>query len=207
MRGLLLKDFYVVRSGLFVLLVTLLFIGFGMSIAVDPWVFITMSALLISTQTNGTICSDKITNWNLFSSTLPLSEELVISSKYFLNLLLSIFGIGVGVIISATVSIFLNIFEFELLFTHIFVAILMSLLPATINIPLSIMFDVTKQTIGMLLSFTFAIIILVITIVIANFFMIDVNLIMISCILAIVSAIIYSIAWFFVPKLLSKRER
>lgn len=40
MKGLLLKDFYIIRSGLLILLLTFVFVGAGMSFLISPLVLI-----------------------------------------------------------------------------------------------------------------------------------------------------------------------
>ena len=46
MKGLLLKDFYLVRAALVLILVTYAVIGVGMSIVVDPWITVIIGAVM-----------------------------------------------------------------------------------------------------------------------------------------------------------------
>ena len=207
MKGLLLKDFYIVKNGLLVLIVMLLFIGTLMSIVVDPWVFIAMSATMLSMQSNVTVINDKTSNWNMFSSTLPVDRKIVFSSKYLLNLLLSFAGLILGVVISTTISLLMSSFNIEMLCTYICVGIVISFMPASVNIPLSILFDATKQTVGMLISYTFTVIIITLSVCIPSMFInLEENILCISAIVAVISLAIYTSSWIIMPMFLSEKD-
>ncbi len=207
MKGLLLKDFYIIKNGLIVLVAMLLFIGTGISIVVDPWVFIIIAATMLSMQSATTIISDKTSNWNMFSATVPLSKKAVFSSKYLLNFILSLVGLLIGSMISTTISLFSSSFDLQMLCIFICFGVVISLMPSSVNIPLSILFDTTKQTIGMLISYTITVIVITLSVWIPSLFInLEENILLMGFIAAVISLIIYIASWLIAPSILSKRD-
>ncbi len=100
MKGLLLKDFYLVRAALVLILVTYAVIGVGMSIVVDPWIMVIIGAVMFGIMSASTITMDKSYGWRKLAATLPVSKETTVDSKYLLYLLFSVLGFVVGVAIS-----------------------------------------------------------------------------------------------------------
>ena len=60
MKGLLLKDFYIIRSGLLILLLTFVFVGAGMSFLISPLVLIVIFTVTLSFQSAVTVQTDKV---------------------------------------------------------------------------------------------------------------------------------------------------
>ena len=100
MKGLLLKDFYLVRATLAIILVTYAVIGIGMSIMSDPWITVVIGAVMFGIMSASTINMDKQYGWNKFEVTLPVSKAHIVDSKYLLYLLFSVLGFVVGVALS-----------------------------------------------------------------------------------------------------------
>ena len=84
MKGLLLKDFLIIREGLLIMFFTMVAIGIGMVILVSPWVLTVIAGVSLSMTAVTTIQNDKTTQWDKFSATLPVSRAQIISSKYFM---------------------------------------------------------------------------------------------------------------------------
>lgn len=100
MKGLLLKDFYLVRAALVLILVTYAVIGVGMSIIVDPWITVIIGAVMFGIMSASTINMDKQFGWRKLAATLPVKKETAVDSKYLLYLIFSVLGFAVGVAIS-----------------------------------------------------------------------------------------------------------
>ena len=66
MKGLLLKDFYIIRSGLLILLLTFVFVGAGMSFLISPLVLIVIFTVTLSFQSAVTVQTDKSSQWDSF---------------------------------------------------------------------------------------------------------------------------------------------
>lgn len=100
MKGLLLKDFYLVRAALVLILVTYAVIGVGMSIVVDPCITVIIGAVMFGIMSASTINMDKQFGWRKLAATLPVKKETTVDSKYLLYLIFSVLGFAVGVAIS-----------------------------------------------------------------------------------------------------------
>mgnify|MGYP000773565174 CR=1 FL=1 len=100
MKGLLLKDFYLVRAGLALILVSYAVIGVGMSVIVTPWTVVIIGTVMFGIMSATTISTDKHSGWRKLSATLPVSKQTAIDSKYLLYLLFSALGFLVGIAIS-----------------------------------------------------------------------------------------------------------
>ena len=94
MKGLLLKDFYLVRAALVLILVTYAVIGVGMSIVVDPWITVIIGAY------NQIENVKQLASARKLAATLPVKKETAVDSKYLLYLIVSVLGFAVGVVIS-----------------------------------------------------------------------------------------------------------
>ncbi len=196
MKGLLLKDFYIIRSGLLILLLTFAFVGAGMSFVISPWVLIVIFTVTLSFQSAVTVQTDKSSQWDKFSVTLPVSRMQTIASKYVMYLLLSLVGLGIGAIISIVCAWFQKGFDVESLLIYSSLAIIVSLLPGSISIPCSFWLDEEKSMIGTILAYMVTSGIIVAVALIFNKYMnLQENIGMVIGILAAISVILYIISW------------
>ena len=203
MKGLLLKDFLIIREGLLIMFFTMVAIGIGMVILVSPWVLTVIAGVSLSMTAVTTIQNDKTTQWDKFSATLPVSRAQIISSKYFMYLLLGLVGIALGILFSVVVSIWKQDFDGEQLLLYLSVAVMMSFLPGSISIPLSFILDEEKGMVGLILSYLvtsglFAVIALFLNRVL-HISLLD-HLATTCGIVAAISAVVYIASWIFCSK-------
>jgi hypothetical protein len=172
MKGLLQKDYYIVRGGVLmvgvmigILALVVLAIMFALattdakvSAAVSSlasnmiWLFPVVLALMLSNALVTTISTDKVTQWDKFSATLPVSRAQIVSSKYFMFALLVLLGIAAGAIISIAASIYWHSYDTKEAFMYACLAVVLSLLPGSVNIPFAYLFDAEKSVIISILS-------------------------------------------------------
>lgn len=172
MKGLLQKDYYIVRGGVLmvavmigILALVVLAIMFALATtdakvgeAVSSfasnmiWLFPVVLALMLSNALVTTISTDKVTQWDKFSATLPVSRAQIVSSKYFMFALFALLGIAAGTIISIAVSIYWRSYDTKEAFMYACLAVVLSLLPGSVNIPISYVLDAEKSVIISLLS-------------------------------------------------------
>ena len=105
MKGLLLKDYYLIRSVLYIILVVFAVVGIGMSFLTSTWVLTVLATVMLGMISVTTINMDKNSGWRKVSVVLPVSRKAILDSKYILYLLLSGAGLFLGVILSVVVSI------------------------------------------------------------------------------------------------------
>ncbi len=207
MKGLLLKDFYVIRSGLLILLLTFVFVGAGMSFVISPWVLVVIFTVTLSFQSAVTVQTDKSSQWDRFSVTLPVSRKQTIASKYIMYLLLSLAGLATGTVISVVCAWFQQGFDAESLLQYSSLAIIVSLLPGSISIPCSFLLDEEKSMVGMILAYmiTSGIIVAVI-LVFSKYMNLQENVGMVIGILAVISVVLYVISWLVCPPRICKKD-
>lgn len=153
MKGLLRKDFYVVRKNL--LLMGLMFAIAGGFIAAitSPWILAILGAVMLGSLSVSTIISDKSAQWDRFSASLPVAGRTVVSSEYLLYGLLSLAGLLLGTVLAALLCLVLRSWDTELLWFQISVGITVSLLSGSISIPCGLRFAEEQATVAMMLSY------------------------------------------------------
>lgn len=207
MKGLLLKDFYIIRSGLLILLLTFIFVGAGMSFVISPWVLLVIFTVTLSFQSAVTVQTNKSSQWDRFSATLPISRKQTISSKYIMYLLLSLAGLGIGAAISIICALFQSSFDTDSLLIYSSLAVTVSILPGSISIPCSFWLDEEKSMIGTILAYMATSGIIVAVALTFNKYMnLKENIGMVIGILAIISIIFYAISWLVCPAYICKKD-
>ena len=200
MKGLLLKDLYIIRSGLFILLLTFIFIGTGMAFVISPWVLIVIFTVTLSFQSAVTIQTDKSSQWDKFSVTLPVPRKQIVSSKYVMYFLLSLAGLVIGAAISTICALLQNNFDAAPLLMYSNLAVIVSMLPGSISIPCSFWFDEEKSMVGTILSYMVTSGIIVGTVLILNqYIKLQDHISMVIGVLAVISIIFYAISWCLCP--------
>lgn len=207
MKGLLLKDFYVIRSGLLILLLTFVFIGAGMSFVISPWVLIVIFTVTLSFQSAVTVQTDKSSQWDKFSVTLPVSRRQTVASKYVMYLLLSLAGAGIGAVISILCAWFQKGFDTEALLMYSSLAMVVSLLPGSISIPCSFWLDEEKSMVGTILAYMATSGIIAAVVFLLNHYMdLQENIGMVIGALAGISVILYAISWLVCPSKICRKD-
>lgn len=203
MKGLLLKDFYVIKDAMLIQLVMLSVIGVGMSFVTVPSVFIVMSAVVFSLFSSTIIIHDKTSKWDMFATTLPLSNTQVIRSNYIVSTLLIALGLLLGVLVTTV----LGEFNLERIFQHILIGAAISLSSLSVSIPLSILFDDKKQVIAIVLSFVIPVIIFAVAIFATSEFtgLLE-NMASLLYMVFGIGLIMFITSWVIAPKLLSNRK-
>lgn len=153
MKGLLLKDLYIVRDGALMLAFTFIAVGAGMAFLISPWVLTVITATTLSLQAAATIQYDRTSQWDRFSVTLPVPRSQVAASKYLLYLLLCGAGVVLGILICLVISIFRQSFDPNALFMYTCLAVTVSLLPGSMSIPCAFFLDEEKSIVGTVLSY------------------------------------------------------
>ena len=153
MKGLLRKDFYVVRKNLLLLGLMFAIAGGFIAAITSPWILAILGAVMLGSLSVSTIISDKSAQWDRFSASLPVAGRTVVSSKYLLYGLLSLAGLLLGTVLAALLCLVLRSWDTELLWFQISVGITVSLLSGSISIPCGLRFAEEQATVAMMLSY------------------------------------------------------
>ncbi len=98
MRGLLLKDFYIAKSNIIILGISLIVIGLGLSFLMESSSILVLSPAIFTTAVFISITADASSKWNKFAVTMPVSRQQIISGKYSMFIILTLVGIIIGLI-------------------------------------------------------------------------------------------------------------
>lgn len=207
MKGLLLKDFYIMRDSSLIMVLTMVIVGVVLAVLSSPWLLLTVVTTSLSMAAATTISNDKITQWDKFSATFPVSRKQIISSKYYMYVLLGILGIVLGAIISISVSVLNHSFDVNSLLMYSCLAIIISLLPGSVNIPLSYLLDAEKSIVGLILSYMVAAGAFTgLRFLLSRFIDMEENMLPVYVTVAAFSVAAYLFSWMTCPKMISCKD-
>ena len=92
MKGLLLKDYFAIKSSMIILLIGFVVFGFGVSFYAPPYVLMLIASIILGQFVTTTIYSDRKCGWLKSSITFPTSKKSHVSSKYIMYALLCLSG-------------------------------------------------------------------------------------------------------------------
>lgn len=200
MKGLLQKDYYLVKSTLPIILIVFSIVGIAMSFLTSTWVLTIIATVMLGMIAVTTINMDKTSGWCKASGVLPVSKKCVVDSKNVLYLLMSSVGFIFGIIIGIIVSVAKNQLDFNTMFSFISIAPAMALISGSITIPCGFLFSEEKNMIGLIIAYPISALLLV-----ALALIVDDKLV--ACgIVTILGIIIYSISWVLSRKFIADRD-
>ena len=203
MKGLLLKDYYLIRDGMVILLLTFVAVGAGLAFLTSPWVLIVVAGATMSFQGAMTVQSDRSTQWDRFSAVLPLPRSTVVSEKYVLYLLLCALGMALGL-----AAVLGRAPDPEELYLYASTAVIVCLMTGSVNLPCTFVLTAEKSLAGIILCD-----ILVSALFAGGIFalrqVMDVKLHMrtVLGLGAALSALCYGISWIIAARRLPMRDR
>lgn len=155
MKGLLLKDFYLVRAGLALTLISYAIVGAGMSVIVTPWTVVIIGTVTFGIMGAVTISTDKHSGWRKLSATLPVAKKTAIDSKYLLYLLLSTLGFIIGVVFSLLIVTIKpdTAVEADMIQLYLCIAATMAFFSGGVMIPSYYLLSDEKAMVSMMLSY------------------------------------------------------
>ena len=86
MKGVLLKDLYIAKSNIFVTIVSLIVLGFGLSFLLETSALLILAPVASTTAVFISITSDAGSKWNKNVITMPVSRNQIIREIYLLYL-------------------------------------------------------------------------------------------------------------------------
>lgn len=115
MKGLLLKDYFAIKSSMIILLIGFVVFGFGVSFYAPPYVLMLIASIILGQFVTTTIYSDRKCGWLKSSITFPTSKKSHVSSKYIMYALLCLLGVVVGLVLSIIITSIRNELDTHLL--------------------------------------------------------------------------------------------
>lgn len=194
MKGVLLKDLYIAKSGIVIALVCLFVLAFGFSFLLDVSSVLMLAPAISTIAVYNSITSDASSKWNKNVITMPVSRDQIIGTKYILYILLSAAGIivvlaalGILSMLGAAVTVYALLFNTS-------IGVSAALLAGGISLPCVYFFDPEKSQIVFLISFIASSGIITALVLLINLFMPVKD----NTLLAFYIVLAISFAWFVV---------
>ena len=194
MKGVLLKDLYIAKSGIVIALVCLFVLAFGFSFLLDVSSVLMLAPAISTIAVYNSITSDASSKWNKNVITMPVSRDQIIGTKYILYILLSAAGIivvlaalGILSMLGAAVTVYALLFNTS-------IGVSAALLAGGISLPCVYFFDPEKSQIVFLVSFIASTGIITALVLLINLFMPVKD----NTLLAFYIVLAISFAWFVV---------
>lgn len=200
MKGLLLKDFYTIKSSIISLLITFMVIGFGISFFVVPQVLIIIATTVLGMSVITIFNFDKKSGWLKTSITFPTKKSSIISCKYLIYSFVSIIGIFFGIGFSTAISLIIKDTSFSFLPTFVYLSVIMTFFSGSILLPCFYLLDEEKSMIGAMVSYPLGVdFVFVMTKLIGN------NILSMT-ISTVLSLILFIVSWYFLSKYVEKND-
>lgn len=152
MKGLLLKDYYMIRSAILILLLVFVVAGICLSYLVNSWIFIVISTVMLGMNVASTIIMDKTSGWIKSIAITSVSKTTLIDSKYVMYFLLSILGLVLGYVVGMIHNVMIG-GDTKMIGLFICISISMALISGSVIIPSYFLLDETKSVIGTILAY------------------------------------------------------
>lgn len=200
MKGLLLKDFYTIKSSIISLLITFMVIGFGISFFVVPQVLIIIATTVLGMSVITIFNFEKKSGWLKTSITFPTKKSSIISCKYLIYSFVSIIGIFFGIGFSTAISLIIKDTSFSFLPTFVYLSVIMTFFSGSILLPCFYLLDEEKSMIGAMVSDPLGVgFVFVMTKLIGN------NILSMT-ISTVLSLILFIVSWYFLSKYVEKND-
>ena len=189
MKGLLLKDYYLIRSTLLFNLIVFVVIAAGMSFLVSTWVL-----------TVPTINLDKSSGWRKVSCVLPVSRKTIVDSKYALYLLLSGAGLVLGFVLGGAAALLKNEPDSASMLIFAGISVAMALLSGSISIPCNLLLSEEKSIISLILAYPLSAAVFIAASLLTG------DRLVTCAVTAVLGVILYAVSWIFSRKFIARRD-
>ena len=153
MKGLLLKDYYLIRSVLWIVLAVFVAVGAAMAFLTTPWALTVVATVILGMIAVTTIQMDKASGWRKVAAVLPLSRTAVVDSKYLLYLLLSGTGFLLGILLGGAVALGKNAFDGETMGIFSCISLALALFSGSMTIPLNFLWSEERSMLSLILAY------------------------------------------------------
>lgn len=153
MKGLLLKDYYLISSVLYIILIVFAVVGIGMSFLTSTWVLTVIATVMLGMIAVTTINMDRSSGWRKVSGVLPVPKETIVDSKYVLYLLLSGTGLLSGVLLSGAISLIKGQLDYDSIVLFVGISVAMALFSGSMTLPFAFLFSEEKSMLALIIAY------------------------------------------------------
>jgi len=151
MKGLLLKDYYLIGSVLWILLAAMAVIGIAMAVLTSAWALVVIATVMLGMVSVSTINMDKASGWYKVSRVMPVARQAVVDSKYLLYLLLSGVGLLLGMVLGMVASLIQGGQSGEEALLYLTISVAM--VAGSVTLPCSFLFSEEKNVLAIFLAY------------------------------------------------------
>lgn len=148
MRGLLLKDWYAIRSYCRAHIFMIAAFSIAGGVMEGNMFFTYYPCIFASVMTMNLIAYEEKEKWEQYAATLPYTKAQLVSSKYIVSLCFGVATILLNIFTQLICMIFLNTFAVERLLSMLSVFVSLALAPAAFLFPFIYKFGVNKGRIA-----------------------------------------------------------
>ena len=207
MKGVLMKDLYIAKSNIFVTIVSLVVLGFGLSFLLETSALLVLAPVASTTAAFISITSDAASKWNKNVITMPVSRGQIIGEKFLFYILLAALGMVTALIPCVVLACFGMDVTFHSLCLYGSIGISATLLAGGISLPCAYLFDPEKSQIVFMMSFMASTGIIAGLILLINFvFPVKENILLAFGIVLGISVIWFFISYRIAVKIYQKRD-
>ena len=207
MKGVLVKDLYIAKSNIFVTIVSLVVLGFGLSFLLETSALLVLAPVSATTAAFISITSDAASKWNKNVITMPVSRGQIIGEKFLFYILLAALGMVTALIPCVVLACFGMDVTFHSLCLYGSIGISATLLAGGISLPCAYLFDPEKSQIVFMMSFMASTGIIAGLILLINFvFPVKENILLAFGIVLVISVIWFFISYGIAVKIYQKRD-
>ena len=199
MKGLLLKDYYIVKNSVLILTVVFIIIGASLSYLSTPWVLTVLATVLLGMIVTTTITLDKTSRWIKTVLTTRISRRTYVDSKYISYLGISLIGLVFGIVFGYIASTVIGSNN-DGVMIFVCISVAMALLAGGIILPFYFLTDETKSILGSIISYPVSAGIFI------GLFLLLGNHLSTYLIVLTVSLVVYIISWILTKKVLLIRD-
>ncbi len=201
MKGVLVKDLYIAKSNIFVTIISLVVLGFGLSFLLETSALLVLAPVAATTAAFISITSDAASKWNKNVITMPVSRNQIIGEKFLFYILLAILGMLTALI----PCVVLACFGMDITLGSI--GISATLLAGGISLPCAYLFDPEKSQIVFMMSFMASTGIITGLVLLINLVLsVKENILLAFGIVLIISVIWFFISYRIAVKVYQKRD-
>lgn len=153
MKGVFLKDLYVTKSNLLVVVGSLVVLGFGVSFLFEPGAILVLAPAAAVTPVFISIAGDASSKWDKNALTMPLSRGQLVGEKYLLYGLLAALGPLAALLPCGALALAGRPVSPQSLWLYGALGLSAALLSGGISLPFAYCMDPEKSQIVFMLSF------------------------------------------------------
>ena len=144
MKGLILKDFYVMKKHFKIIFLIILVFNALSIVNNNSVFFIFYPALFAGTMPMSLLSYDEHYHWDKYSATLPYSKSQLVSVKYIISIICEVVVITLSILAAGTNMIINDSFNIETLFNLFILLISLALILPALSLPFMFKLGVEK---------------------------------------------------------------